>query len=228
MVMAWGLGTPGIFNAQMEDIFSKTQMEIWRWLIRKHLKSLSRQLQNSTNFNANEAQWVLNSFSHVWLWDTMNCGLWGSSLHGILQARILSGLPCPPPGDLPDPGIKPRSPALQVDSLPAEPPRTGTPFSGCFWGASILFFVEAIPYCHTTPGVGDGQGGLACCDSWGRKESDTTERLIWSDTILRSHLCVRVQSSAPLPTLAFCCGGGCCFANSHPNKCETVSHCGSV
>jgi len=34
-----------------------------------------------------------------------------------------------------------------------------------------------------TPGVGDGQGGLACCDSWGRKESDTTERLIWSDLI---------------------------------------------
>ena len=32
-----------------------------------------------------------------------------------------------------------------------------------------------------TPGVGDGQGGLACCDSWGRKESDTTEQLIWSE-----------------------------------------------
>ena len=28
-----------------------------------------------------------------------------------------------------------------------------------------------------TPGVGDGQGGLACCSSWGRKESDTTEQL---------------------------------------------------
>ena len=28
-----------------------------------------------------------------------------------------------------------------------------------------------------TLGVGDGQEGLACCDSWGRKESDTTERL---------------------------------------------------
>ena len=28
-----------------------------------------------------------------------------------------------------------------------------------------------------TPGVGDGQGGLACCDSWGCKESDTTEQL---------------------------------------------------
>ena len=35
-----------------------------------------------------------------------------------------------------------------------------------------------------TPGVGDGQGGLACCDSWGRKESDTTEQLIWSDHLI--------------------------------------------
>ena len=33
-----------------------------------------------------------------------------------------SGLPFPPPGDLPDPGIKPRSTSLQVDSLPSEPP----------------------------------------------------------------------------------------------------------
>ena len=32
-----------------------------------------------------------------------------------------------------------------------------------------------------TLGVGDGQGGLACCDLRGRKESDTAERLIWSD-----------------------------------------------
>ena len=32
-----------------------------------------------------------------------------------------------------------------------------------------------------TPGVGDGQGGLACCDSWGLKESDTTERLNWTE-----------------------------------------------
>ena len=32
-----------------------------------------------------------------------------------------------------------------------------------------------------TPGVGDGQGGLACCDSWDHKESDTTERLNWTE-----------------------------------------------
>ena len=35
-----------------------------------------------------------------------------------------------------------------------------------------------------TPGVGDGQGGLACCDSWGHKESDTTEWLNWTDLFL--------------------------------------------
>ena len=36
-----------------------------------------------------------------------------------------------------------------------------------------------------TPGVGDGQGGLACCDSWGRKESDMTERLNWLTDCLK-------------------------------------------
>ena len=34
-----------------------------------------------------------------------------------------------------------------------------------------------------TPWVGDGQGGLACCSSWGRKESDTTERLNWTEPV---------------------------------------------
>ena len=37
-----------------------------------------------------------------------------------------------------------------------------------------------------TPGVGDGQGGLACCDSWGCKESDKTEQLIWSDLMAKT------------------------------------------
>ena len=37
-----------------------------------------------------------------------------------------------------------------------------------------------------TPGVGDGQGGLACCDSWGLKELDTTERLIWTSSVSKS------------------------------------------
>ena len=44
------------------------------------------------------------------------------TVHRILQARILERKPFPFPGDLPNPGIKPRSPILQADSLPAEPP----------------------------------------------------------------------------------------------------------
>ena len=49
------------------------------------------------------------------LCDPMDCSLPGSSLHGIPQAKYWSRLLCPPPGDLPDPGIEPvslMSPAL--------------------------------------------------------------------------------------------------------------------
>ena len=41
---------------------------------------------------------------------------------GFLQEEYWSGLPCPPPGDLPDPGIELGSPALHADSLPAKLP----------------------------------------------------------------------------------------------------------
>ena len=56
------------------------------------------------------------------LCDPMDCSLPVSSVHGILQARILEWIAVPSPGNLPNPGIEPRSPALQADSLPAEPP----------------------------------------------------------------------------------------------------------
>ena len=46
------------------------------------------------------------------------------TVHGILQARILDWVALCSPGDLPNPGIEPRSPALQVDSLPAKPQGT--------------------------------------------------------------------------------------------------------
>ena len=47
--------------------------------------------------------------------------LMDNTVHGILQARILEWVPFPSPGDPSNPGIKPRSLALQVDSLPDEP-----------------------------------------------------------------------------------------------------------
>ena len=51
----------------------------------------------------------------------MDCSLPGSSVPGILQARTLESVAMPSPGDFPDPGSKPGSPALQADSLPSEP-----------------------------------------------------------------------------------------------------------
>ena len=54
--------------------------------------------------------------------DSMDFSPPGSSVHGILQQKYWSGLPFPSPGDLPKPGIEPGSLALQVDSLPSEPP----------------------------------------------------------------------------------------------------------
>ena len=53
--------------------------------------------------------------------DPMDHRLPGSLSMGILQTRILEWV-APPPGDLPNPGIKPRAPAMQVDSLSSQPP----------------------------------------------------------------------------------------------------------
>ena len=52
-----------------------------------------------------------------------NCSPPGSSVHGIVQARVLEWGAIPFSGDLPDPGIQPGSPAWQADSLPSETPR---------------------------------------------------------------------------------------------------------
>ena len=52
----------------------------------------------------------------------MDCSLPGFSVHGIFQARVLEWVSISFSRDLPDPGIEPRSPALQADALPSEPP----------------------------------------------------------------------------------------------------------
>ena len=53
---------------------------------------------------------------------SMDCSPGGSSVHGILQARILEWAAISYLKGLPNPGIKTRSPALQADSLLSEPP----------------------------------------------------------------------------------------------------------
>ena len=57
------------------------------------------------------------------LCDPMGCSPPGSSVHGILQKEYWYALPLPSPVDLPNPGIKPRCPALQAKSLLSKPPR---------------------------------------------------------------------------------------------------------
>ena len=56
------------------------------------------------------------------LFHPIDCSMPGSSMWGFLRQEYWRGLPCPLPRDLPNPGIEPRYPALQADSLPAEPP----------------------------------------------------------------------------------------------------------
>ena len=65
---------------------------------------------------------VYQSLSHAWL--LVACTLWPTRLLCPWDSRqeYRSGLPFPSPGDFPDPGIEPRCPVLQADSLPSEPP----------------------------------------------------------------------------------------------------------
>ena len=73
------------------------------------------------------------------LCESMDCNLPGSCPWEFSRQGYWSGLPCPPPGDLPNPRIEPRSPALQAGSLPSVP-----------LGKPVLCIVSAcIGYSHT-------------------------------------------------------------------------------
>ena len=85
------------------------------------------------------------------LFDPLDCSPPGSSVHGILQARILEWVAIfTSPGDFSDLGIEPRSPTLQLNSLPSESP--GKPL--IYWFLSQIFFM-AFPKSRTVD--------IACC-----------------------------------------------------------------
>ena len=75
---------------------------------------------------------IVKSLSHVQLFATQWTVAYQAPLSvGFSRQEYWSGLPFPSPGDLPDPGIEPGSPALQADVLPSEPP--GKPSSILGW-----------------------------------------------------------------------------------------------
>ena len=74
---------------------------------------------------------VLVAQSCPTLCDPMDTSCQAPLFMGFFRQKYWSGLPFPSPEDLPDPGIEARSPALQADSLPTEPP--GTQSTGLWW-----------------------------------------------------------------------------------------------
>ena len=86
------------------------------------------------------------------LCNPMDCSPPGSSVHGdFSRQEYWSGLPCPPPGDLPNPGTGPRSPALQVDSLLSEAPGKHTQAEGSLFRS---LFVQGLGHSdHSAEGA---------------------------------------------------------------------------
>ena len=84
---------------------------------------------------------LLKLYAHVLesyptLCGPMDCSPPGSSVHGFSRQEYWSGVPCPPPGDLPHPGIKPEAPvapAVLADSLQLS-----------HWGGPVLNFIRDI------------------------------------------------------------------------------------
>ena len=96
-----------------------------------------------TTWEALECAWMFSQ-SCLTL-QPRDCSPPGSSVHGILQVSILEWVALSSPEELPKPWIKPRSPALQADSLPAEP--SGKPLAPSKWG--IKSFIVQI-FCLLT------------------------------------------------------------------------------
>ena len=111
----------------------------------------------------------MKSLSHVRLFATpWTVALQAPPSMGFSRQEYWSGLPFPSPGYLPDPGIEPRSPALQADALTSEPPTCNS---------VSLWRRQWHPTPVLLPGKSHGQRSLVGYSPWGREESDTTERL---------------------------------------------------
>ena len=124
------------------------------------------------------------------LCDPMGCSLPASSVHGILQARILEWVAMPSSRRSPYPWFKPASPAFQADSLPAEqqgkPKKSGVGKESACQCRRCRFdpWVRKIPQRRKwqpipvfLPGKSHGLKSLVGYSPWSRKQLDMTEHI---------------------------------------------------
>ena len=127
---AWWAAVYGVAQSrtQLMWLSSSSSEEVKRWgcrenwclLPRSHCSILEEELKSW--IQPKDRWWCEVAQSCPTLCDPMDCSLPSSSILGFSRQVNWSGLPFPSPGDLPNPGTEPGSPALQADALPSEPP----------------------------------------------------------------------------------------------------------
>ena len=183
------------------------QSEIKRHLLlgRKVRTNLRQHIKKQKHYvikKGSSSQGYGFSCSHVWLWELAYKESWEQKnwffWTVVLEKTLGSPLDCKK--------IQPIHPKgnqswvfIGRTDVEAETPIIWTPdakswtdpYAGKYWGQAEKGATEdeMVGWHHwlnghefrETPGVGDGQGALACCGSWGRKELDTTEWLNWTE-----------------------------------------------
>ena len=155
---------------------------------------------------------MLVAQSCLTLCDTMDCSTPGSLSMEFCRQEYWSGLPFPSSGDPPDPGVKPRSSALQTDSLPSEPP--GKPCRRYCRRMSIsTFSIQEIAHCVRPtisgsgryPGKGNGYLLQSSC------LENSLERGAWRAAV---HGISKTQDTSERLTLSSIC---CCLKSEEIN-----------